>query len=125
MKKYYLAVLADILLVITFAALGATSHYGSVTAAVLARIAWPFLVALLLAHLFLRTWRAAPWQVWPRGVFIVLITVVGAMAIRSLIGDGTETAFVIVSFAVNTAFLLGWRVVTSLLARKKEKAGEQ
>lgn len=119
MKNYYFGVIADIVLVIVFATLGVASHYGVVTGPALARVAWPFLVALLVAHLILRTWKAAPWQLWPRGVFIVLITVVGAMVIRSLIGDGTDTAFVIVAFCVNTLFLLGWRALAAFAHRRR------
>lgn len=122
MKNYYLGVVADVILVIIFAALGVLSHDGALTAPTLVRVAWPFLVSLLVAHLILRTWTSQPWQLWPRGVFIVLITVVGAMAIRSLLGEGTDPAFVIVSFAVNTLFLLGWRLIARLLTRRSGQA---
>lgn len=117
-KKFYLGVVADLVLVTIFAALGVITHDGALTAPLLIRVAWPFLLALLVAHLILRTWKASPWQVWPRGVFIVLITVVGAMTIRSLLGEGTDPAFVIVAFCVNTLFLLGWRLLARLLTRR-------
>lgn len=119
MRNYYRALGADASLVILFSVLGTLSHNGALTFANLARVAWPFLVGLVLAHLVLRAWRVEPWRLWPHGVFIVAITVVAAMLIRTLIGDGTALPFVLVSFGVNALFLLGWRAITGLVVRRK------
>ncbi|MDO5646201.1 MAG: DUF3054 domain-containing protein [Dermabacter sp.] len=118
MKKSSLAVLADILAILIFACIGVYSHYSLLEPALVARVAWPFLISLLVAHLVLGSWRVEPTRIWPHGVFIVAITVVGAMVIRSLIGDGTATSFVLVATGVITALLLGWRLVGRLIGRR-------
>ncbi len=119
MRNYYRALGADALLVLLFSFLGTLSHNGALTLANLARVAWPFLVGLVLAHLVLRAWRVEPWRLWPHGVFIVAITVVAAMLIRTLVGDGTALPFVLVAFAVNALFLVGWRAIAGIVARRK------
>ena len=44
-------------------------------------------------------------------MLILAVEIATAMVIRSLIGDGTATSFVIVSVLVNAALLLGWRAI--------------
>ena len=114
------AVLLDAVLVIAFSTLGVFSHDGSITPLVVARVAWPFLVGLIIAHLVLRTWRAPIGQVWPRGIVLVLVMVSSAMLIRALLGAGTELTFVIVSIAVNATLLLGWRAILTAMERRKK-----
>ena len=120
MRNYYRALGADALLVIVFSVLGTLSHNGALTIVNLARVAWPFLAGLVLAHLVLRAWRVEPWRFWPHGVFIVAITVVTAMLLRTLTGAGTALPFVLVSFAVNALFLLGWRIIAGIIVRRKK-----
>lgn len=120
MRNYYRALAADAVLVVLFSVLGTLSHNGALTLVNLARVAWPFLAGLVLAHLVLRAWRVEPWRLWPHGVFIVAITVVTAMLLRTLTGAGTALPFVLVSFAVNALFLLGWRVIAGLVTRRKQ-----
>ena len=120
MRNYYRALGADALLVIVFSVLGTLSHNGALTIVNLARVAWPFLAGLVLAHLVLRAWRVEPWRLWPHGVFIVAITVVTAMLLRTLTGAGTALPFVLVSFAVNVLFLLGWRTIAGIIVRRKK-----
>lgn len=110
------ALLGDIVAVIVFVAIGLTSHGQALTGANLAWVAWPFLVGLLLGHLAIRAWRR-PFAIWPQGVFVWAITVAGGMALRTLVGEGTATAFILVTVGVTALLLLGWRAVASYLTR--------
>lgn len=78
--------------------------------------AWPFLVAAVLGWLLGRAWRA-PLRLWPTGVIVWAVTVAGGMLLRSVSGEGTAVAFVIVATVTLALFLLGWRAVAALTRR--------
>lgn len=115
------ALLGDIVAVIVFVAIGLSSHGQALTGANLAWVAWPFLTGLLLGHLAIRAWRR-PFALWPQGVFVWAITVAGGMALRALVGEGTEITFVLVTAGVTAVLLLGWRAVASYLTRHERAA---
>jgi len=109
--------LVDAVLVVVFAALGARTHDGGLTLAVVADVAWPFLAGLGLAHAFVRlplSLRA--------GVGIWLTTVVVGMLLRRATGAGTAASFVVVATCFNLATLLGWRLVVWFVARRRDSA---
>ncbi len=83
-------------------------------------MSWPFVLGMLLGHLAIRSWRR-PFGLWPQGVFIWAITIVAAMAIRTLFGAGTEPSFVIVTAVVLAVFMLGWRAVASFVTRRERR----
>lgn len=118
-NTYYRALILDIVLVIVFALLGTLSHHHTVTPGLLAQVAWPFLVGVVLAHLVLQAWKVEPTRLWPHAVFIVAITVATGMVLRTVTGAGTATAFIIVSIVVNTLFLVGWRVIALALGKRR------
>lgn len=110
------ALAVDAVLVIAFVLIGRTSHDEGSYLAGTASTAWPFLTALALGWLTVRGWRR-PRAVWPTGVLVLAVTVVGAMALRTLIGSGAPISFVIVTTVVLAFFLLGWRGVVTLVRR--------
>ncbi|CAM4073419.1 MULTISPECIES: DUF3054 domain-containing protein [Helcobacillus] len=125
-KTFATAVVIDIVCVIAFTIAGILSHGEALSAGTLFRVGAPFLVGLLLGHAVTQSWRtvaarpaaaeasavqAAAFRLWPHGVLILAVEIATAMVIRSLIGDGTATSFVIVSVLVNAALLLGWRAI--------------
>ncbi len=52
-------------------------------------------------------------------VGVLAVTVVGAMGIRVLTGAGAPLSFVIVMTTVLALFLLGWRGLVALRARRR------
>ena len=116
-SKIVYALAADAVLVTLFALSGRSSHSESLTAAGVFTTAWPFLAALAIGWLVCRAWQA-PLRIWPQGVCLWLITVAGGMALRIASGNTAELPFVIVATLVLAAFLLGHRLIASLVARR-------
>lgn len=110
------ALIGDVLAVLVFVVVGLLQHDQQLSSMNLFLVGWPFLVGLLVGHLAIRAWNA-PFRIWPHGVFIWAITIVAAMAIRTLFSAGTELSFVIVTASVIGALMLGWRAVASYLTR--------
>ncbi len=63
--------------------------------------------------------RRRPLAVWPTGVGVLAVTVVGAMGIRVLTGAGAPISFVIVTTTVQALFLLGWRGLVALRVHRR------
>ncbi|MDN3309681.1 DUF3054 domain-containing protein [Microbacterium oryzae] len=111
-----LSALADVVLVVAFAALGLASHEGGVGAAGLGRVAWPFLVALAAAWAIARAWRR-PLAPLRTGVVVWVVTAAGGLLLRVASGEGAAIPFVIVTAVVLAAFLIGWRAVSHVSLR--------
>lgn len=113
--------LLDVVLVIIFAAVGRSSHAEALHPLGLLSTAWPFVVATLLAWLVGRFWRVdrRPYRVWPEGLVVWLITVVVGLGLRVLSGDTAQLPFIIVATISLALLLLGWRVVTQLVLRRR------
>jgi Protein of unknown function (DUF3054) len=112
-----LALGADILAVLVFAAVGRHTHAESDGVVGVLVTAWPFLVGVAVGWLVaLGSRRRAPravadaFPVW-------LATVVVGMVVRHAAGRGTPVAFVIVATLVLGLFLFGWRELVALRAR--------
>lgn len=114
------SLVADALAVLVFVAIGLLQHGIGLTSTSVGLVAWPFVLGMLLGHLAIRSWRA-PFALWPRGVFVWAITVVTAMAIRTLFGAGTEASFVIVTAIVLAVLMLGWRAIASFVTRGERR----
>ncbi|WP_342799553.1 DUF3054 domain-containing protein [Quadrisphaera granulorum] len=123
---FLLALLADVVLVLVFAAVGRRSHGEADALAGLTHTAWPFLAGLALGWLAVGWWgmtlrRWAPLAVVPAGLAVWAGTLVGGHLLRLVSGQGSAPSFVVVSAVVLAVFLLGWRVavrgVNALLAR--------
>lgn len=116
-----MAALIDVVLVLTFAAIGRGSHGESVLGG-LAGTAWPFLLGLLVgwvgAGLGARG-AFAPTRLVPAGVLIWIGTLVVGMLARVVSGQGTAISFIIVAGIVLAVFLLGWRAVVAAWARRR------
>ena len=105
---------ADVVLIILFAALGRRTHASGLDAAGILWTALPFLLAWAAATVMTRrNWSG----LWPAGVLVWVITVVGGLALRVLLGDSAAVSFQLVTAGVLGAFLLGRRLVTTLLLR--------
>lgn len=116
------ALIGDVLIVVLFVSAGLIQHGTPLSSEYLFLVAWPFVAGLLLGHLAIRSWRA-PFSLWPHGVFVWAITVAAAMALRTLLSQGTETSFVIVTAVVTAVGMLGWRALAMFLTRGERTAG--
>ncbi|HEV7168980.1 MAG TPA: DUF3054 domain-containing protein [Micrococcaceae bacterium] len=114
------AVLADVVLVLVFAISGRSSHAEALSPGGVLTTAWPFLAALALGWLASRSWRA-PLLIWPHGVSIWAITVIGGMALRIASGETAAAPFILVATIVLGIFLLGHRLLAGLLLRRLRK----
>ncbi|OBF29157.1 DUF3054 domain-containing protein [Mycobacterium sp. ACS4331] len=116
-RRVLLAVLADIVSVVVFCALGRRSHAEGMTLAGIAETAWPFLTGAAVGWLASRGWRA-PTAVAPTGVVVWVSTIVVGMLLRKATSAGVAVSFIIVASLVTAALLLGWRGALTLSRRR-------
>ncbi|MGW9111957.1 DUF3054 domain-containing protein [Microbacterium sp. NPDC055683] len=116
------AAVADLLVVLVFAALGLASHDGAVDAAALVRVAWPFAVALAAGWALARAWRR-PLALVRTGLVLWAATAVVGLGLRVLTGGGAAPAFVVVTAVVLLVLLVGWRLAATLVVRRRQPAG--
>ncbi|NGN92865.1 DUF3054 domain-containing protein [Nocardioides sp. KC13] len=111
---------ADVFFVLLFAYAGRQSH-DSGPALVVLRIAWPFLVGLVVAWAVVagRRWSAV--RTWPAGVVVWLGTYVIGMMLRGLTGEGLAPAFLVVSILFLGLTLIGWRGYVSAKLHYRSK----
>jgi len=120
------SVLADCCCVLVFVVIGRASHTKGESLAGIASTAWPFLAGLaggwLVAMALVRRPRPVslrPYSLWPAGVSAWLGTVALGMVLRVVSGQGIAPAFVLVALVFLGLFLLGWRVLARLAARRR------
>lgn len=108
----------DVVAVLVFCALGRRSHDEGLDISGLATTTWPFLSGTVLGWLLSRGWRR-PTAVVPTGVIVWVSTVLVGMALRAATATGVAWSFVAVASTVTAVFLLGWRAVFELVARRR------
>jgi hypothetical protein len=118
MRSVRLAVVLDCCCVLTFVVIGRASHTKGDSLAGIASTAWPFLAGLAAGWLAARTWRR-PLLLWPGGVGAWLGAVALGMVLRVVAGQGTAFSFVVVALVFLGLFLLGWRVLARVAARRR------
>lgn len=106
------------LAVLIFCALGRRSHAEGITLSGLATTAWPFLTGTAVGWLLSRGWRR-PTALLPTGVTVWISTVLVGMLLREATSAGVARSFVLVASTVTAVFLLGWRAVAELVARRR------
>ncbi|OUM40226.1 DUF3054 domain-containing protein [Arthrobacter sedimenti] len=111
---------ADVVLILAFAASGRRTHEHGVTVSGVLETAWPFLAAYALSVLAVRAWRS-PAALRPTGVVLWLGTVIGGLTLRALAGGGVALSFQIVTLLVLGAFLLLPRAVVRWTRRRRRK----
>lgn len=112
--RWPLFLVADLALVVVFAAIGRVSH-GEGAAGMLLT-AWPFLVGALVGWLASRGSRH-PALVIPTGLAVWVCAEAGGMVLRALTGQGTALPFVVVSIVVLGVLLVGYRLLVAGAAR--------
>lgn len=116
-RRAPLAAGLDTASVVLFVAIGRRNHDEDPGVAGLLSTAWPFLVALLVGWLTWRAWRN-PADV-RTGAQVWFVTLIGGMALRNLSGQGTAWSFVIVAALFLAATMIGWRLVLTLVDRRR------
>ncbi|WOH16930.1 DUF3054 domain-containing protein [Paenarthrobacter sp. GOM3] len=119
-KVWLPAAIADVLLILVFAAIGRDAHARGDIVTGAFTTAWPFLAGAAVAWLVLRAWRA-PLSIWPAGVGIWLGTVVVGMLLRAATGQTVLLPFILVALISLAIFLLGYRALVALLMRMVRK----
>ena len=118
-RKTWIAYFAvDVVLVLIFALSGRGSHQHSLTVLGVLQTGAPFLLAMTALMVLSRPWITHS-RIWPTGVLVWLGTVALGLALRVLFGATAAVPFIIVATIVLGVFLLGRRVVTSLVARRR------
>jgi peptidoglycan/LPS O-acetylase OafA/YrhL len=107
-RDWQLAVAADAVAVVVFAAIGRASHHESTGIRGVWHTAWPFLAGAALGLALTAYTRVRPTSI-PAGVRVWVWTLVIGMVLRSATGSGTAVAFVLVAAIVLGVFLVGWR----------------
>ncbi|MEO6159114.1 MAG: DUF3054 domain-containing protein [Ilumatobacteraceae bacterium] len=107
------AAVADVVSIIVFVALGRRSHEesGSVIEGI-AKVAAPFLLALVVGWLASRAWRA-PTTLSTVSVIWVITVALGMVLRHTLFDRGTAASFVVVTAVVTFALLFGWRAAAN------------
>ena len=119
MKRKPIPLIVDAVLVFVFIFIGTRNHDTADDAAGVISAAAPFLVALGIAWLATRAWKAP--TALSTGVGIWIITVAGGMLLRRFVwDDGTAGAFIIVAAIFNAFTLVGWRVVRENLISRRQ-----
>lgn len=117
-RRWLFTLIADTVCVLAFAAGGKSSHEASDSNWVVLEIAWPFLLAALVAHVGLPVASRVPLRVWPDGAIVVATTYAGGMLIRVATGRGIAAGFLIVAVIFLTVTMLGWRALVAALERR-------
>jgi hypothetical protein len=108
----------DIVSIVAFVAIGRKNHdEGGSVLTETAKVAAPFLIALLVGWVASRAWKA-PMAVG-NGVVIWLVTVTLGMVLRKVAFDGgTALPFIIVASLFTLLFLVGWRMLAEWLTER-------
>ncbi len=114
------AVALDAGAIVIFAAIGRANHAEGILGdrgIGLATTAWPFLIGAGLGWVIAKGWnKPCAWR--PTGVIIWASALVGGMLLRLVSGQGVQVSFVIVAGLFLAAFLIGWRVISGVLAKR-------
>ncbi|MEV7572587.1 DUF3054 domain-containing protein [Arthrobacter nitrophenolicus] len=112
------AAVADLVLILVFAAVGRDAHQrGDVFSGVLLT-AWPFLAGAAAGWLAARAWRD-PLSVRRSGLAVWLGSLVGGMLLRAVTGQTVVLPFVIVALLSLGVLLVGYRLIIAGVRRRR------
>lgn len=111
----------DVGAIVAFAAIGRASHeegiLGDRGLGFLTTV-WPFVVGAALGWVIARGWKH-PCD-WKRtGSVVWASTLAGGMLLRLASGQGVQVSFVIVAGVFLALFLIGWRVASGAIAKRR------
>lgn len=117
-----LTIVIDVILVAVFCVIGRLSHAEGIFSDIpgLLNTMWPFLAAVLFAHLSALVVRVRTERMLP-GIVVWMVTVIGGLALREAVGQGTALPFIVVATLTLALFLLGWRGVLAIVRRMRRR----
>ena len=113
------AVLADLVAIVVFVAIGRNNHDEGGAFGDVARVAAPFLLAMLAGWLVAHRFDGKPFTVRFGAIVWATTVVIGMLVRRTVFNRGTALPFVIVATVFLGFTLIGWRAVARLLLRKR------
>lgn len=119
-RKWPLWMAVDVVLIVLFALLGRREHEHALSISGILMTALPFLIAYVAMTFLSRPWFTIN-KLFPAGVLVWVGTVAVGLALRIAFGSTAAVPFIIVASLVLGAFLMGRRLVTSLVARRLDK----
>ncbi|MDV2976017.1 DUF3054 domain-containing protein [Glutamicibacter nicotianae] len=119
-RKWPLWMAVDVVLIVLFALLGRREHEHALSISGILMTALPFLIAYVAMTFLSRPWFTIN-KLFPAGVLVWVGTVAAGLALRIVFGSTAAVPFIIVASLVLGAFLMGRRLVTSLVARRLDK----
>jgi len=120
MKRWFWVL--DVTVVVSFVVIGRDTHGTGTDWVETLSVALPFLLALGIGLFVASVWLD-PLN-WLVGLGLAAVTFIGGLALRKYVfGDGTATTFVILTAGWMTAWMVGWRLVASLVTRIMAKRG--
>ncbi len=114
------ALLADLACVLAFVVIGKIDHATGTALVSVVSVAWPFAAGTVLGWVVTMAWNA-PARLWPTGLFVWAVTVVGGMVLRLFNGENAPLSFVVVTSAFLAATMLGWRGLTLLVVKARQR----
>jgi hypothetical protein len=111
-----LALAADAVAVVVFAAVGRTSHAEPDDLLGLLATAGPFLAAVLASRAFPPV-RSAPTSL-RAGLLVVAVTAAGGLLLRAAFTGRLPLTFVLITTVSLAVLMLGWRGLSALVARR-------
>jgi hypothetical protein len=122
LRTVVIAAAVDLVFVLVFVLIGRGSHEEGFSILGSLNTAWPFMAGLTIGWFVTRAWRV-PRGVSHPGLAIWASTAVIGVALRAISGQGVAVSFVIVTAIVLAVFLLGWRLIVALVARRSLARG--
>ncbi|WP_285242998.1 DUF3054 domain-containing protein [Pseudarthrobacter sp. fls2-241-R2A-127] len=119
-RAIIVAVAADIILILAFAAIGRDAHHREEPVLGVLLTAWPFLAGATAGWLVARVWRT-PLSVLRAGVPVWLGSLIGGMVLRALTAQTVVLPFIIVATLALAVFLLGYRLLLAGAARLRRR----
>jgi uncharacterized integral membrane protein len=119
-RGVWISLAVDALLIVLFAILGRRTHESGLDPLGILATAAPFLLAWAVATAATRPRRTSA-DLWPAGVVVWVVTVVGGLLLRVAFGDTAAISFQVVTACVLGIFLLGRRAVTALILRRSRR----
>ncbi|MEF9980177.1 MAG: DUF3054 domain-containing protein [Glutamicibacter sp.] len=119
-RKWPLWMAVDVVLIVLFALLGRREHEHALSIGGILMTALPFLVAYVVVTLLSKPWTTIN-KLFPVGVLVWVMTVAAGLALRVGMDSTAALPFIIVATLVLGAFLMGRRLVTSMVAKRLGK----
>ena len=112
-----LALVADLICVLVFVAIGRSSHGESDSGSGFLRTLWPFLGGLFLGWLLVR-WRGRALESAAAAALVWVGILAGGPALRAASGQGLAASFVLVIAGFFGVVLTGWRGLLAVADRR-------